>query len=570
MRKIFTAALLLVLLAPIASAQAGKSNTTSREAKRARVIQNFRASSLGAQATAASRGTLRVAGDFDHDGRKDVVVAVPGEDSGLGAIHVFYGGATGLKTSNDQVIRQTDWCGGAAATAGSGFANAIAVGDFNGDGESDIAVSAPNYDFFGTDTGVVFLFYGNAGGQITPLDDCQYVEQSDTIAASDGRENGDHFGSSLAAGNFGSGAQSDLAIGVPDEDVGAQGDAGAVGVVYGSPNGLTFPYLGGSDGAPRNTTTLPQYWDQSGLEGVPETGDSFGQAIDAGNLGRSSHADLAIGDPGEDINETDGAGAVNIVYGSAGGLTSIHDQIWTQDTEGIKGVAEEGEGFGTVLAIGNFGRGGAGDLAVGVFLEDGAKAFAVGAVNVIYGSSGGLTGTGNQLWSQDSSGIPDSGEVLDLWGFSLAAGNVGKSGEAELIVGAPLETPGNTAFDSLCPGPRGCAGQITVIYGSSGGLTSSGAKVFNQNSSGVPDVAEPGDELGFSVAAGNYGKSSFADVAVGIPFEDVGAVADAGAINVLWGATNGLTGTGASFYSQDTAGVEDSAEAGDNFGSGLG
>jgi hypothetical protein len=564
MRRIFAAALLLVLLVPIASAQAGKSDRSAREAKRAGILQNFRASSLGAH-VATARSTLRVAGDFNKDGRKDLAVAVPSENADEGAVHVFYGGANGLKTSNDQVIYQSTWCGGLAGTTASGFGAGIAAGDFNGDGATDLAIGAPFYDINSTNDGIVFVFYGHTGGALVS-DGCQWI---DNLTFGEPNENEDHLGSSMAAGNFGGSSHADLAIGVPDEDAGAVVDSGAVGVVYGSPTGLTGGFFG-TGSAPANTTTGPDYWSQGSLEGAAEAGDSFGEVIDAGNLGRSSHADLAIGVPGEDIGETNGAGAVNVVYGSSAGLTSIHDQIWTQDTEGVNGVAEEGDGFGTALAIGNFGKSGVGDLAVGVFFEDGARAFLSGGVNVLYGSSGGLTATGNQFWSQDSSGIPDTGEILDLWGFSLAAGNVGKSGEADLIVGAPLETPGNTNLGSLCPGALGCAGQITVIYGTSGGLKSTGAKVFNQNSSGVPDVAEAGDEFGFAVAAGNYGKTAFADVAVGEPFEAIGAIANAGAINVLFGAGTGLSGTGAQFFHQDTAGVEDSAEAGDNFGFGLG
>jgi FG-GAP repeat len=568
MRRIFTAALLLVLLVPIASAQAGKSDRLTRDAKRARTIDAFRSSPTGQQTLAGSRGTLRAAGDFDHDGRQDVVVAVPGEDAGIGAIHIFYGGANGLKTSNDQIIRENDFCGG-AAPGPANFGAAIAVGDFNGDGESDIAVGAPNYDYFVADAGIVLLFYGNQGGPITPADDCQYIGE-DAIAAADGFEANDHFGSTLVAGKFGGSSHTDLAIGISDEDVGALGDAGAVATIYGSPGGLTFPAGSGSDGQPQNTTTDPQFFTQSALEGVPEAGDSFGQALDAGNLGRSTHADLVIGVPGEDVGETADAGAVNVVYGSSDGLTNLKDQIWTQDSEGVKDTAEENDQFGSSLAIGNFGKGGTNDLAVGVIFEDGAHAFVPGAVAVLYGSSGGIRSQGNQLWSQDSPGIPDSGEVLDLWGNSLAAGNVGKSGEADLIVGAPLETPGNTNFGSLCPGPRGCAGQVTVIYGSSGGLTSNGAKAINQNSSGVPDTAEAGDEFGVVVAAGNYGKSALADVVVGVPFEDIGAINSAGAIDALFGSTTGLPGTGAQFFSQDTPGVEDIAEAGDVFGLSLG
>jgi hypothetical protein len=554
----------------MAGAQASKQDRSLKKAERARALKEFRSSESGAQALSSAPGAARVAGDFNDDGRQDLVVGVPGEDNG-GAVHVFHGGTNGLRSSDDQVIRLSDWCFGIAADqAGANFGQAIAAGDFDGDGVTDLAVGAPSYDFGPANSGLVFLFYGNAGGPFTPNSECQFIEESGTISASDGTEANDNLGSSLAAGNFGGSSHADLAIGIPGEDVGALSNAGAVGVVYGSPTGLVLPFGSGGP-APANTTTPPQYWTQdNGLEGVSEAGDSFGQALDAGNLGRSSHADLAIGVPGEDVGDAVDAGAVNVIYGRSSGLTAINDQIWTQDSEGVRDSAEESDQFGFSFAIGNFGKSGQNDLAIGVFFEDGANAFIVGAVQVLYGSTAGLTATGNQLWSQDSGGIPDSGEIIDLWGFSLAAGNVGKSTHADLIVGAPLETPGSTNVDAACPGTLGCAGQITVIYGASGGLTSSGARAFNQNSSGVPDSAEAGDEFGIAVMAGNFGKSGHADVAVGIPFEAIGAVNSAGAINVLFGTSTGLTGTGAHFIHQDTTNVEDAAELGDLFGNALG
>src|SRR5438128_999990 len=64
------------------------------------------------------------------------------------------------------------------------------------------------------------------------------------------------------------------------------------------------------------------------------------------------------------------AGAVNVRYGSATGLTDVGNQLWTQDSGTIADVAEEGDQFGLSLAAANFGNGPQADLAVGVPLED--------------------------------------------------------------------------------------------------------------------------------------------------------------------------------------------------------
>ena len=45
--------------------------------------------------------------------------------------------------------------------------------------------------------------------------------------------------------------------------------------------------------------------------------------------------DLAIGVPDEDIGAISNAGAVNVLYGSASGLTAAGDQLWHQDSSGV-------------------------------------------------------------------------------------------------------------------------------------------------------------------------------------------------------------------------------------------
>lgn len=74
----------------------------------------------------------------------------------------------------------------------------------------------------------------------------------------------EHFGAALAVGDFNGDGRDDLAVGVPDEDVGAAGNAGAVNVLYGSSSGGL-------------TSTLNQFWhqDSPGIEGVAGAYDGF-------------------------------------------------------------------------------------------------------------------------------------------------------------------------------------------------------------------------------------------------------------------------------------------------------
>jgi hypothetical protein len=61
-------------------------------------------------------------------------------------------------------------------------------------------------------------------------------------------------------------------------------------------------------------------------------------------------ADLAVGVPLEDTAANTNDGGVNVIYGSAAGLSATGNQFWNQDTPGIFGAAESGDRFGDSLA----------------------------------------------------------------------------------------------------------------------------------------------------------------------------------------------------------------------------
>jgi hypothetical protein len=84
-----------------------------------------------------------------------------------------------------------------------------------------------------------------------------------------------------------------------------------------------------------------------------EEGDDFGMSIAGANFGKSSHADLAIGAYGETLGTNTRAGAVNVLYGSATGITATGTQFWTEGSSGVAGTGPStSSGFGCGLAPG--------------------------------------------------------------------------------------------------------------------------------------------------------------------------------------------------------------------------
>lgn len=68
------------------------------------------------------------------------------------------------------------------------------------------------------------------------------------------------------------------------------------------------------------------------------------------DLDGDGFGDLAIGVPGEDLGlRKYSAGVVQVLYGTAGGLTAERNQAWDQDSAGILGGAEYYDEFGSSL-----------------------------------------------------------------------------------------------------------------------------------------------------------------------------------------------------------------------------
>ena len=141
---------------------------------------------------------------------------------------------------------------------------------------------------------------------------------------------------------------------------------------------------------------------------------------------------------------------------------------------------------------GDFDGDGRDDLAVGVPFEDVASGANNddGAVNVLYGGRRGLRTKGSQFLHQAKPGMAGEGaELNDEFGYSLAAGDFGSGGRADLAVGV--------RFEDVASGANDGDGAVNVLYGGRRGLRTRGSQFLHQDKPGMAgDGAELNDLFG--------------------------------------------------------------------------
>jgi hypothetical protein len=440
--------------------------------------------------------------DFNRDGFADLVVGIPGESPGSepqsGAIAILNGSSNGLVAN--RVFEQENLDLG-TNDAGDGFGEALAVGDFNNDGFTDLVVGIPGESPGGDPrAGTIAILTGSSNGLVASRTE----EQESLDLGTNDPE--DSFGEALAVGDFNNDGFDDLIVGTPGESPGDDPQSGAISVLTGSSNGLV----------------ASRVFEQENLNlGSNDFNDAFGEALAVGDFNNDGFDDLIVGIPGESPGGDPQSGAIAILNGSSNGL--VANRVFEQENLDL-GTNDPEDSFGEALAVGDFNNDGFDDLIVGAPGESPGSDAQSGAIAILNGSSNGLVA--GRVFEQESLdlGTNDPG---DSFGEALAVGDFNNDGFDDVVIGAPGESPGGD--------PQ--SGTISVLNGSAEGLVA--GRVFEQENLDL-GTNDAGDLFGAALTTGDFNDDGFDDLIVGTPGESPGGDPQSGAIAILNGSTEGL------------------------------
>nr|WP_123992866.1 integrin alpha [Streptomyces sp. A2-16] len=480
----------------------------------------------------AATCTAGTASDFNGDGVADTAIADPDATVNgakrAGLVRVVYGGGKGVSE-----ISQATPGMGASPEAGDGFGVSIAAYDADSDGCSDLVVGTPYEDVVKdgvniVNAGAIYIIHGTPTGIGAGSTIEGYTQAG--LDSTTSTETSDWFGFAVKAGTAASGSPY-LIVGVPGENVTVSGktysDAGCIEYVQGN-------------------TTKALSENDPGVPGVVEANDRFGYSLAATNRY------FAVGSPGEAVGDAEFAGGVAIFNQTLSNGMPTPIAGLDQDSTGIAGAPEAGDGFGTSISMTGYRPG---DqtynsdalLAIGIPGEDvGTVADAGGVAVVRVQPSGAFT----QVTAMDATTPDVEGDAVagDAMGQRVAISNtdstvVTSAATVRLAVGEP----GKDTATVKDAGAVHVFRPLDPAIGTADKLLTRG--------SGLPGTATARDYTGMALTAGST------NLYVGVPYSKASGTTKGVLYVQPWTDVDGTTSTGTTTYQPGAGGLPDAGAA---------
>ncbi|MEO3973449.1 FG-GAP-like repeat-containing protein [Streptomyces sp. CAU 1734] len=442
-----------------------------------------------------------------------------------------------------------------AAPAAPAKAKAVQPDDFDGDGYRDVVIGTPFGDV-GTirNAGHAAVLYGSKSGTLHARK--QLLDQG-RPGVPGTPEPYDGFGAAVSSADLDRDGYADLVVGAPGETA---ADTGTVSVFWGGKKGLN-PAAAVIAGPAGSTIGAHLITGDVNGDGSPDlvTSQSAGVRALLGPFTRngSPARTTVVAGPGPETPEQLAAGDFN-----RDGLTDIaatavrvendlprpYLRIWHGSRSAALTAAPDirRADLGFSAAAGDVNGDGYADLVTGTSETGDERDLPTarnkgGAITWIPGSAKGLVPAKARTLNQSTAGVPGTAERGDAFGSGVSVGRIDSDTYADISLGVPGEDTGG----------RNEPGAVVVLRGSANGPTGTGARLFGQNTAGVPGTEENADGFGWATKLVDFNRDGRADLIAGAPTEDA---AD-GAVWALKGTASGITAKGSHSFGPRALGL---------------